>query len=323
VAKILDFFDPADVRGGLWRLIVLGLVSMTILRTIMNPSPVIFTIGEAGTGDYVSMIAMSALLIAIDAMLLVLLSWGNLRDWRDALGVAAMVGATHVVFPLLTFSLTAGAALFTSALNLPTVIAGGVQTAIFFIAFVFVAMHLREVHSAVRERDPEFFEPDAPVATWAGVKQIWPAVFAVSVDALMVGPAKVAFMARYSTLQFGFSFLFIGTIVFVLVFGSGIIVLVLKKFVKNHSSISERVHSLDWIGSLGLVAVFIHFSIFAFVYVLFTLAKVEWKMEWLLQTQTIWGSTTVIFSLYLIFGRIREIKEASRQRAGMAESITV
>ena len=206
------YFSPDDIRGGLWRLIVLTVTSMTVLRAVINPHPVLFKAGQMGTGDYVSMIAMSALLIAIDAMILVLLSWSHLRDWRDALGVAAMVGTTHVFFPLITFAITAGVALGASALGLPVVLAGGTQTAIYFIAFVFVATHLREVHSAVREGDAEFIEPDAPVSSWRGVRQIWPAVFTVSIDALMVGPAKVAFMARYTPVRFAFSFLFIGNL---------------------------------------------------------------------------------------------------------------
>jgi hypothetical protein len=193
------------------------------------------------------------------------------------------------------------------------VLAGGAQTAIYFIAFVFVASHLREINTTAREGDVKAFQPKAPVSSWTGVRQVWPAVVAVSIDALMVGPAKVAFMARYSPLRFGLSFMFIGATVFVLVFGSGVIVLALKAFVKHHLAISAKVHRFDWLGSLGLIAVFIHFSVFAFVYVMYTFAP----KEWLLQTQAIWGTTVVLFTLYLVFGRIGEIKAASRQRAGL------
>ncbi len=308
-----DLFNPSDVKGGLWRLALLSVLSMTILRALFNPSSIVFRTDEMGNLDYVSMIAMSALLIAIDAMLLVILSWNNLRDWKDALGVAALVGTTHVFFPLFTFGITAAVALCAKALGLPTVLAGGAQTAIYFIAFVFVASHLREINTTAREGDVKAFQPKAPVSSWTGVRQVWPAVVAVSIDALMVGPAKVAFMARYSPLRFGLSFMFIGATVFVLVFGSGVIVLALKAFVKHHLAISAKVHRFDWLGSLGLIAVFIHFSVFAFVYVMYTFAP----KEWLLQTQAIWGTTVVLFTLYLVFGRIGEIKAASRQRAGL------
>jgi hypothetical protein len=311
--KLFGWFDPTDVRGGLWRLIVIALLSMTTLRAIINPTAVVFRADEVGNADYLSMIAMSALLIAIDAMLIVLLSWSHLRDWKDALGVAALVGMTHVFFPLITFAVTAGAALGAQSLGLPAVFAAGIQTAIYFVAFAFVASHLWKVHVATRETDVDRFEPDVSVATWTGVKKIWPIVFAVSIDALMVGPAKVAFMARYSLVQFGFSFLLVGAMVFVLVSGSGLIVLLLKAVVQHHAGITAKVHHIDWMGSLALLAVFIHFSIFALVYVLYTFVEVEW----LLYTQVIWGTTVVLFLMYLRFGKIGDIRKASRQRAGL------
>lgn len=314
IGRFFDYFSPEDVKGGLWRLIALALVSMTFLRLIINPNPSTFDLGVATEADYWSMIGMSALLIAIDAMLIVLLSWSHLRDWRDALGVASLVGATHVVFPLATFAITAGCSLANEHLGLPVVLSEGIRTAIFFTALVFVAAHLREVHGAVREGDAEFFEPDAPVLSWRGIKQVFPAVFAVSIDALMVGPAKISFMSRYEPAQFWMAFVYIGAAVFALVFASGIVVLALKAFVKHHHSIQSRVHRFDWIGSLMLVCVFIHFTVFAGVYVLYTFSPVSW----LLETGTIWGATTVAFGLYLAFGRIGEIKAASRARAGIA-----
>lgn len=313
IGKFFDTFNPEDVKGGLWRLIALALVSMTFLRFILNPNTVIFDLGAASDGDYWSMIGMSSLLIAVDAMLIVLLSWSHLRDWRDALGVASLVGATHVVFPLFTFAVTAGASLANEQIGFSVVLSEGIKTAIFFIALIFVAAHLREVHGAVRKGDAEFFEPDAPVLSWRGIKQVFPAVFAVSIDALMVGPAKISFMSRYEPTQFWMAFVYIGAAVFALVFASGLLVLALKAFVKNHQSIQGRVHRFDWVGSLLLVAVFIHFSIFAGVYVLYTFTPVSW----LLETRTIWGATVVVFSLYIVFGRVEEIMAASRQRAGI------
>lgn len=310
--QILKWIDPADYKGGLWRLTALSLVTMTALRWIINPDPVTFHPEDIGVTDYWAMIAMSACLIAFDAMILVVVSWTHFRDWKDALGVATMVGTTHVVFPLFTFFLTAGTAFLISTLGLPAVLAGGVQTAIFFMAFWFVFSHLMTVHEQVRETDPDLLIPNAPVATWVGLKQMFPGVLGVSIDALMVGPAKVAFMDRYTPAQFWLSFVLIGAGVFALVFLSGVLVLILKRQVERRAK--TRVHYFNLIGSLGLVGVFIHFSIFAAVYVLYTLVPIEW----ILHPGPIWFSTGAIFITYLALGRVREILVASRVRAGMA-----
>ncbi len=42
------------------------------------------------------------------------------------------------------------------------------------------------------------------------------------------------------------------------------------------------------------------------------------EAEWLLETVTIWTSTAVLSLLYLFFGRVREIKAASKLRAGVS-----
>lgn len=315
IEKLFGVFNPGDLRGGLWRLIALSLISMTILRFIVNPNPVSFSLDTASNADYWAMVGMSALLIAIDAMLIVLLSWSHLRGWKDAIGVALLVGGTHVVFPMSTFAITAGCSIASQSLGLNPVFSEGIQTGIYFLALYFVAAHLHEVHGAVREGDAEFFEPKSPVLSWRGIKEVFPAVFAVSIDALMVGPAKISFMARYTPSQFWMAFLFIGTAVFLLVMASGFLVLALKGFVKNHSRISAKVHGMDWIGSLLLVGVFIHFTLFAGVYVLYTFTE----KQWLLETSTIWGGTIVCFCLYLAFGRVDEIREASRERAGIED----
>lgn len=313
IDKFFDYFSPEDVKGGLWRLIALSLFLMIMLRLFINPNPVSFDLAQASDLDYWAMIAMSGLLIAIDAMLIVILSWAHLRSWKDAIGVAVLVGLTHVFFPLLTFGITAGSALLNENFGFSSVITEGIRTAIFFIALVFVAAHLREVNEAVREEDPELLEPEESVLTIKGIKAVWPAVFGVSIDALMVGPAKISFMSRYEPLQFWMSFVFIGTTVFVLVFSSGLVVLALKGWVKNHQNIQQHAHRYDWIGSLMLVGVFVHFTVFAGVYVLYTFSPVSW----LLETSTIWGATVMIFGLFLGFGRVKEIIAASRSRTGI------
>lgn len=287
---------------------------------------VTFDAGFASDLDYWSMIGMSSLLIAIDAMLIVLLSWSKLRTWKDVMGVACLVGSTHVVFPLFTFFLTVSVSWGAQALGLPSAIASGVQTSIFFVAFVFVAAHLREVNEAVREEDPEtiggeLFPPEATLWSWSGLKalwrrvqDIWPIIFGVSLDALMVGPAKIAFMSRYTPEQFWWGFVLIGLGVFGLVMMSGVLVLILKKwFKKNEAKISKRVHQWDWIGSFALVAVFLHFTIFAAVYVLYTFIE----LPLILETWFIWTTTAIFFAIYLLFWRPGEIIEASRHRSGV------
>ena len=316
ITWFFETFNPENTKG-LIKLMVFSFITMTILRGVINPTPVSFDSSVASTTDYMSMIMMSSLLIAIDAMLIVLLSWSHLKTKKDAITVATLVGATHVVFPLLTFSITAAVSFGTDMLGLPGVVASGVRSGIYFIALVFVASHLREVNEAVHEGDAELLDPTIPVTSWEGIKAIWPAVFAVSIDALMVGPAKIAFMARYSTWQFATSFLWIGIGVFSLVFTSGLIVLGIKAWIADHTEISQQVHRWDYLGSLMLVAVFIHFSIFAGVYVLYTFIPKEFLLSW----QMIWGTTAILFLGYLLkSGNIQEIRKASRERAGLPSS---
>lgn len=309
--KILEYFSPDDIYGGLWRLIILNVVSMTLLRAVIHPELVIFQVHKWTSIDYWSMIIMSGLLISIDAMLIVLLSWKYLNNWKDSLGVATLVGTTHVFFPLFTFGLTAGAVFVTEKLGLPIALAGGLQTAIYFTALVFIMSHLGEVHTSVREEEINVLRPNRSVMTWQWIKEIFPIVFAVSVDALMVWPAKIAFMARYTPTQFAFSFIFIGITVFTLVSSSGFLVLWLKSWLWHDNSVTNYVHKFDWIGSIVLVFVFIYFSVFASVYVLYTF----FEASLLLETTTIWGTTIILCIVYYFWiWNVGEIHTASKIR---------
>jgi hypothetical protein len=312
VAKLFEFFD-IEKWSGLARTLLVSIVLMTVLRAVTTPDAVEFPSTIASDGDYWSMIGMSALLIAVDAMLIVLISWSSLNSTKDVLGVALLVGLTHVFFPLITFGVTAGATQLSQHTGLPIWLGQGILTGIYFLAFYFVIFHLREVNGGIREGDAEKLTSEKPAFTREWLKVVWPVVFAVSVDALLVGPAKIAFMARYTETQFMMSFVLIGASVFVLVMSAGFVVLALKKWIQNHARISRKVHQFDWIGNLLLVLVFIHFSAFAGLYWLYTFVS----EAWILEPQTIWGMTAIAFSLFLVFGRIREIRQASRERAGL------
>lgn len=312
---LFKFFDPTDLKRGLWLLIGASFIVMTALRTVVHPQPVVFQTGETGNGDYALAIWMSALLIAIDAMLVVILSWSHLRNATDALIVAAMVALTHVCFPLFTFGITVGAKRGVEALGLPF-IAGGAQATIYLVAFLLIIRHLWNVHVSVRQKDVDLFEPSTR-SMRAVIVQVWPTVFAVSIDALIVGPAKVAFAARYPPLMLYFSFVLVGVLVFALVCGSGFAVIGLKRMAKRHETrhTQQVVHYIDWFGSLILIGAFIYFSVFAGVYVVYTFVETEW----LLTPTTIWGTTVTLFAAYLLFGKIETIKTASKQRVGLIE----
>ncbi|MBP9731837.1 MAG: hypothetical protein KBD29_00020 [Candidatus Magasanikbacteria bacterium] len=311
-AKMFDFFN-IEKWSGLGLTLLACVVLMTAARAILAPGVVVFPSELASDGDYWSMIGMSALLIAVDAMLIVLVSWSSLHSAKDVMGVALLVGLTHVFFPLITFGLTAGTTLLSQEVGLPVWAGQGVLTGIYLLAFYFVVFHLHEVHGGIREGDSDKLTSDKPAFTREWLKVVWPVVFAVSIDALLVGPAKIAFIERYTETQFMMSFVLIGASVFILVMSAGLAVLGLKKWIGNHARISRKVHQFDWIGSLLLILVFIHFSVFAGVYVIYTFIP----QAGILEPLTIWASTAVIFFLYLLFGRVGEIKKASRERTGL------
>ncbi len=311
MTTFLSRFSP-DSPGGIFRLTILVLIISTLLRAATNPQLVIFQTTKAGEADYAGTIVVSALLIAIDAMLIVLVSWRHLRGWRDTLSVATLVALTHMVFPMVTFGITAGVAWSSQVMGLPAVLAAGAQTAVMVVAFILVFSHLREIHEVARDSEAEFIEPAAnvPVMSRAGLAKVGPAVLGVSIDALMVGPSKITLMARYSTPQFFLSFLFIGLLVFALVAGSGLVVLGLKALLGYGKRMETTVRRTDWLGQLLLIAVFIYFSVFAGVYVLYTITQTPLILElWFIV-----GQATVLFLFYLTFAGAREIVAASRQR---------
>lgn len=307
--KYFNFFD-VESKIGLVRLIIWALALMFALRAVINPEPVTFPTDTASVSDYWMMIAMSSLLIALDAMLLVMLNFRRLRTWQDALVLAGMVGGTHVIFPLSTFAITAAVYYPVKAGWLPVefhLISAAVVSGIYYLAFHFVAHHLREVLGGLYDSDVE--EAPDGLRSWQAIKDAWPAVFAVSIDALIVGPAKIAFMDRYETLAFLTSFVWIGLGVFTLVLASGVMVILLRRFLQKRGGMASFVRKYDFFSYQLLVIVFMHFNIFAGAYLLYTFVE----MPTLLETLTIWGGTgivTVIFLLTVDHKKLREAVEA-------------
>ncbi len=240
-----DEDDDEDEEHGVFFYLGIFFVAIPLmigLRYVLNNELVNFPAEKASDLDYFSMLGMSSLLIAVDAMLVVILSWRLLRSKQDVLGVAAFVGATHVIFPLLTLGITVGVALFTKTLQLSPVIDYGVQSALYLTAFAFVFLHTLEVHEAITGDDIDVVTPseDDSVFSWPWIKKTWPVVFVVSIDALLVGPAKIAFMERYSELQFWTSFLWIGLAVFCWVMLSGYITIVIKRRLSTRDEIGDN-----------------------------------------------------------------------------------
>lgn len=296
--KILDvYFEKlfnVESGIGLLRTLLWAVFLMSGLVWLLQPAVPVFEDTRGDQLDYMSMIGMSSLLIALDAMLLVVLNFRRLKEWQDVLILATMVGATHVAFPLVTFGLTAGAYFLVERdIVHPLVSIAGIA-AIYFVAFHFVTYHLREVCGGLYEHDAE--EAPDGLQSWTAIKEARPAVIAVSIDALIVGPAKIAFKERYETIEFLMSFVWIGLGVFTLVLLSGLMVIVLRWLLEKSGKMSAFVNWYDFISMQLLVVVFIHFAIFAGVYVLYVFIP---EPE-LLQTSTIWG-TTAIATMFFLF----------------------
>lgn len=307
IRKSIDLLDPLDFKWGLVRVIIVALVSMTTLRAIINPTLVVYPADEVGIGDYITMIGSSTLAIAIDATLVVILSWRYLRNWKDAVGVAVMVGLTHAFFPLGTFLLTFAAIKGAEISGLPPWLGWGVETGIYLVALRLLYCLFRDVHSAARSVDTtNRLKPKVSVWSRDGVKQVGRAVFLVSIDALAVGPAKVIFIARYSLWQVMLSFVLIGGLVFLVVLASGFGVLLLKRF----KWLSSQVHHIDFFGNVLLIELFMYFSVMLMAYVLYAFGEVEW---WLAFPTFVIVTAALSLLYWWKFG-FKDIKAASRQR---------
>jgi hypothetical protein len=252
---------------------------------------------------------MSSLLIALDAMLLVVLNFRRLTVWQDALILATMVGLTHVVFPLSTFGLTALAYFLVEKGIVHPVISVGFIAAIYYTAFHFVTYHLKEVCGKLYAHGAD--EAPDGLRSWSAIKAARPAVIAVSIDALIVGPAKIAFMARYETADFLMSFVYIGLGVFALVLASGLMVIVLRWLLDKGGKMGSFVKWYDFISMQMLVVVFMHFAIFAGVYVLYVFIP----DPRLLATSTIWSATGLASVIFFFAVNYKELWAAAEARA--------
>ena len=178
--------DGEEIHGVLFYLgiFAVAIPMMIAMRYFLNNSTVHFPVEKASELDYMSMLWMSSLLIAVDAMLVVILSWRLLRRKEDVLGVAAFVGATHVVFPLVTFGITVAVALLTQALDLPSMIDYGVQSALYLTAFAFIFLHTLEVHRSITSDDIDVINTNESdlVFSWPWIQKTWPVVFVVSIE---------------------------------------------------------------------------------------------------------------------------------------------
>lgn len=311
--KFLDwYFEDAfkvESKIGFLRTIIWAVVLMGGLVYFFQPNMPVFEDARGDELDYVSMIGMSSLLIALDAMLLVVLNFRRLNNWRDALILAAMVGATHVIFPLATFGLTALAYFLVDREIVHPLVSLTFISAIYFTAWHFVSYHLREVCGKLYEHDVD--EAPDGLRSMAAVLAAWPAVFAVSIDALIVGPAKIAFMARYETSDFLMSFVWIGLGVFTLVLLSGLLVIVVRKLLEKSGKMPAFVKWYDFVSMQLLVVVFMHFAIFAGVYVLYIFIP----NAQLLETSTIWGTTGVASAIFLFAVNHKKLWEAAGARS--------
>ena len=214
---------------------------MSVLRFFFKNSAVYFPVEKASELDYMSMLWITSVVIAIDAVLLVIISWRDLKRKEDVIGIAIFVGATHIVFPFLTFGITAFVAFISNQVKLPLAISYGLQSALFFTAFAFVFLQTIKVHKSITSSDIEVIAPpeNEPVFGWRWVSKTWPLVFIVSIDALVIGPSNLVFMERYSSLQFWTFFIWVGIAVFCWVLIAGLITLWIKAKLETSSKLNH------------------------------------------------------------------------------------
>ena len=209
---------------------VFTIPAMSVLRFLLKNTAVYFPVEKASELDYMSMLWITSVVIAIDAVLLMIISWRDLKRKEDVMGIAIFIGATHVFFPFLTFGIMALVAFITNQLNLPLVINYGIQSALFLTAFIFVFLQTIKVHKSITSSQLEVITPpeNERVFSKSWFYRTWPVVFIVSIDALVLGPSNIAFIERYSSFQFWTSFLWIGIAVFCWVLTAGFITLWIK-----------------------------------------------------------------------------------------------
>ncbi len=283
---------------------------MTVLRATINPHWVTFPTDIVHDGDYESMIGLGALLIALDAMLLVVLNFRRLKHWLDALILAAYVGLTHVLFPLATFAITALVYWpFRSGMvsDSYAILSMGVVSAVYYIAFHFITHHLREVNEGLYSSKVDH-APEG-LRSWKAIKGAWGSVFAVSIDALIVGPGKVAIMDRFPLDEFLMSFVWIGLGVFILVLGAGLMVIMAHRFAKTRMKQLVRIY--DFWSFPFLVIVFQFFAILAALYLLFTF----FPAETLLRSETLWSISVVAAVAFLWKVDRPRLREAVEKRS--------
>ena len=155
---------------------------MSVLRFFFKNSAVYFPVENASKLDYMSMLWLTSILIAIDAVLLVIISWRDLKRKEDVIGIAIFIGVTHIVFPFLTFGITAFVAFISNQLKLPVSVTYGLQSALFFTAFAFVFLQTIKVHKSITSGHLEVIAPpeNELVFSWKWFYRTWPLVFVVS-----------------------------------------------------------------------------------------------------------------------------------------------
>jgi hypothetical protein len=178
--------------------------------------------------------------ISIDAVIATAARFPRMTSLRFALRWALAIGLTHWLFPLAGFIIAwqVGVAFDVR----PLVFAAG--------ALIMAVLIVHVVKEGVTE-----VEVSVPTQSAA----IWPAVLAVSIDALASGPGKVAAAAEWSSAQVWVSFPLVGAAVFAIVLTAALATHWFAHFLAKHAAPGGHLGALFHLGAVLEISVFSFF----------------------------------------------------------------
>jgi len=153
--------------------------------------------------DFAFLNVSEATAIALDACILIIIRFRDLRDNFQALKWAAAVGLTHALFPMVGFM--GGWYLITEH---------GLAAPIYFVGAVALGFLIINVaKEALQGLPEEDSESKAAPMRYGPVLAFWIPVLYVSIDAFLSGPGKTVLLDRYPSAYAWLSFLVVGLLV--------------------------------------------------------------------------------------------------------------
>jgi len=153
--------------------------------------------------DFAFLNFFAATAISLDACILIIIRFRDLRDNLQALKWAAAVGLTHALFPMIGFM--GGWYLITEH---------GLAAPIYFIGAVALGWLIMSVTKEALQQLPDVdSETQAAPMRYGPIMAFWIPVLYVSIDAFLSGPGKTVLLDRYPSAFAWLSFLVVGLVV--------------------------------------------------------------------------------------------------------------